>query len=74
MKSTFIYLVILVTICSNSILAKDLTNKQNYQESDSSEMTFLSLSNYTKLKKTVLALKSNTIITLINTGSPIGVT
>lgn len=47
MKITFIYLGILVTMFSNSIFAYDLTNKQNYQEINSSEMSFVSLSNST---------------------------
>jgi tyrosine-protein phosphatase YwqE len=65
MKITFIYLGILVTMFSNSIFTYDLTNKQNYQEINSSEMSFVSLSNGTKLKKPALTLESDTIITMI---------
>lgn len=65
MKITFIYLGILVTMFSNSIFAYDWTNKQNYQEINSSEMSLVSLSNVTELKKPALALESGTIITII---------
>lgn len=64
-KSTFIYLGILATMFSNSIFANDLTNEQNYQESNSSEMTFVSLSNGTKFKKPELVLESDANVMMI---------
>lgn len=63
-KSTFFYLGILVTMFSNSIFANDVTNKQNYQESNSTEMTFVSVPNGTKLKKPALEIESDTMVTM----------
>ena len=65
MKIIFIYLGILVTMFGNAICAYDLSNKQNYQEINSSVMSFVSLSNGTKLKKPALALESGIIKTMI---------
>lgn len=62
-KATFIHLGILVAMISNSAFANHLSKKQNYQESNLSEMIFVSLSNGTKFKKTVLESASDTIKT-----------
>lgn len=66
MKTTFIYLGILVTMFSNSIFANGLNNQQNYQESNSSDITYATLSNGTNLKKPALELETDTFITSIS--------
>ena len=63
-KSTFILLGILLTMFNNSILANNLSHKQNNQESNASEMAFVSKSNNTKFTKPVVAVESDTIISM----------
>lgn len=63
MKTTFIYLGILVTMVINSAFAIGLTNEKNVQENNASEVVFVTKSNDAKLKKPALELESDTIKT-----------
>ncbi|MBC7522825.1 MAG: hypothetical protein H7239_00065 [Flavobacterium sp.] len=64
MKSTFIYLGILVPIFNNSIFVNDLSHGQSHQESNSSAMEFLSKSNNIQFTKPLVAVESDTILTI----------
>lgn len=54
---------VLVTLFSNSIFANDLSNVQNYQEKNASEIKLVSDLNAITLRKPVLVLEFDTIVT-----------